>query len=250
MKSIMFGAPMIRALLAGRKTQTRRVLELPLHIADAGATPLHKRTLLAGGTETGIEAPRECWVDPGGTDVFGPGPYLHVPYEKEGDQIVERVRCWYGYPPDQLWVKESWRPGNSGGGIEYRADFDDPPKRRTKYGEMAWGSPRFMAKSYSRLTLTLTRVRIEKLQGITEEDARTEGVAPADDGDGPCRSCGLGGDHQCDPEGSYRLGYRALWDSINGKRGLSWAMNPIVVVLEFTVQQHEAQSLINARTAP
>jgi hypothetical protein len=97
---------------------------------------------------------------------------------------------------------------------------------------------RFMPRQYSRLTLTVTNVRVERLQSISEEDAAKEGRAP-------CKHCGdsgwinssADGGWQCDAWGCGEpdtIWYRELWDHINGPG--SWEKNPWVVAITFTAE--------------
>lgn len=158
-RPILFSAPMVRALLAGTKTQTRRLLPM-----------------------------------------------------KKGAQLRGQLRFAMG---DRLWVKETWthtgigvwtiadaRSGISAGRPAYRAD---EPIEGAKY----WPSL-FMPREFSRLTLHVTEVRIQRVQEISREDEVAEGVEP----------------------GEF---YDMLWDSLNAKRA-PWASNPWVVALTFTVE--------------
>jgi hypothetical protein len=77
----------------------------------------------------------------------------------------------------------------------------------------------FMPRWASRITLEITEVRVERLQEISEEDARAEGVRPVNE--------------QVELLGEYRIGYVKLWDSLNAKRGLGWDKNPWVWAIAF-----------------
>lgn len=208
-RPVLFSGAMVRAILAGTKTQTRRIVQWrPVSPADVSAT----------------RPPDEAQ------------PYTHIPgawlatWEKDdGWQSSMPTVCPYGVPGDRLWVRETWQPlsprsgepiAGSIGGIPsaemataYAADFPQAPH--------SWGPWRpsiHMPRWASRITLEITDVRVERLTSITEEDARAEGItfeaAVAADGAVPA--------------------FRRLWDSINGKRpGCSWADNPWVWVVSF-----------------
>ena len=174
---ILFSSPMVRALLDGRKTQTRMVVKpQPSNEVDA---------------------------------VFGSfafGPPLH-----------ERTSP-YGIPGDRLWVRETWATTKSvqagfNGHIAYKSD---PQEQHTG----PWKPSIHMPRCFSRISLEITAVRVERLQEITEADAMDEGaepvLVPPDGGSAP-----------------HVEGFRALWDTINAKRGFGWDADPWVWVIEF-----------------
>lgn len=118
---------------------------------------------------------------------------------------------------DRLWVKEVFNlvPLMTHM-IIFRADQIHPQSFKFK-------SSLFMPRKYSRILLEITAIREEKLQDITEEDARAEGVMP---------DCPVGyiPAHQAAP---YSYCFAQLWESINAKRGYGWDANPTVKVIEF-----------------
>lgn len=170
-RPILFSAPMVRALLTGTKTQTRRI-----------AIP--KRSI-------------EPMTD----------------------------ECPYGQPGDRLWVREAWRVEGKHtdsyspscieinrahfGRIDYEASIT---WNKSMYGKLRPSI--HMPRWASRITLEVTGVRVERLQDISEADARAEGISRAD----------------C-PDWHATTDYRALWESINGPG--SWDANPWVWVVEF-----------------
>lgn len=195
---IIFSEEMVRAILEGRKTMTRRVI-----------TEAYKSRRKDG-----------CKLVP---DLL----------QRMGD--VGRA-CPYGVSGDRLWVREGWRPlegkwrcrkcgareGQSfcAGGckaywpdVGYRADADLPG---------AWKSSMFMPRVHSRLTLEITDVRVERVQDISEEDARVEGVEQR-----------IAGVSEHGPVKTFRTGFVYLWNSINAKRGYGWNENPWVWVISF-----------------
>lgn len=198
-RPILFSAPMVLAILAGRKSQTRRLVKLPPWLA--------KRH-----TSLGL-----AWPDPG----LGDGGYLNVPHSDDANVSewmwpIERVRCPHGDIGDRLWVRET-HGTVTGNGVRtvYRADGEP---RELLTGRLItglkWTPSIFMRRHQSRITLEITGVRVERLNDISEADAVAEGV-----GNPITRDCKV-------PE------YAALWDKINGKRA-PWDSNPWVWVVEF-----------------
>lgn len=143
-RPILFSGEMVRALLAGRKTQTRRV-----------AKP-RKHTSLLGGS----------WSD---SYVLDPG----------NAQWLMRD-CPYGAPGDRLWVREAWRLSVAGGFVYYRADREHEEctaELAKRDPSLAWRPSIHMPRWASRLTLEVVSIRVERLQDISEADAIAEGVA-------------------------------------------------------------------------
>ncbi len=251
---IPFTGPMVRAILEGRKTMTRRVLK-----------------------KQPYRSPHDnCWEwnGWGGAD---DGPIMAGRF---GQFLIEQ--CPYGQPGDRLWVRETWvelmhtSPGSdmpelcegdklmepatsyvgadgetrwtySGRVIAYRAtskvEFCDGDGF---IGEMAnkedmprWKPSIFMPRWASRIMLEITSILVERVQDITEEDAKAEcsnREAAYDDPDLKYESTcgedrGAGAGYFC-PR-SYVDGFRNLWDSINSKRGFGWDANPYVWVVGF-----------------
>jgi hypothetical protein len=106
-----------------------------------------------------------------------------------------------------LWVREAWR-ARDGDAVEYAADLDEPVRKSTH-----WSSPLFLPRRASRIDLGVLDVRIERLQDISERDARAEGAEPAE-------------------AESARDVYARMWDAVNEKRA-PWSSNPWVWVIEF-----------------
>jgi hypothetical protein len=132
---------------------------------------------------------------------------------------------------DRLWVKETHRINTTLAGyrVTYRADdaerMIDPGKQEQRMlDDNHWRPSIFMRRWMSRLVLEITDVRIERLNDISDDDAKAEGVDPLTDA---CIAARVAGP----PETPHRLEYYALWESINGKR--SWERNPWVWVVEF-----------------
>jgi hypothetical protein len=213
-RPILFSAPMITALLAGRKTQTRRLCR---QANDAALTFVVK-------IDDALAAPG--W--------FG---------DEEGD-----VSFFAGYAPgDRLWVREAWRthkayddlkPGDMGGEESVWPELDRD--NCDAHGRYRHG--RFMPRWASRLTLIVTDVRVERLQDCSQDDAIAEGIERG--GFGSILGWLAYGEanphhqrHFSDP----RESYRTLWDSINGDD--AWAANPWVTAISFDVRKGNIDNL-------
>lgn len=198
-RGILFSAPMVRAILAGTKTQTRRVVRF--------CPPFINHDMW----KTAYQCEDGNW---GWTDADRP---IAATKARPGKP------CPYGVPGDRMWVRETWaadrcydhlRPSAIprsvhfyyGGGIVYNWH-----KSR---------SARFMPRRASRILLELTEIRVQRVQEISEEDAKAEGADLTAGVTGP----------MC---GTYRGAFCRLWDSINAKRGYGWDTNPWVWALSF-----------------
>lgn len=226
-RPILFSSEMVKAILAGRKTQTRRIFK--------GLTP------------PDCIGNHSCVVEDGAAK-------FHL-NERLAMHEGEWTKCPYGYPGDRLWVRETWRPvgpwecRDDKATVQYRADGEY--RRRTGWpsefrikttdGADKWRPSIFMPRWASRITLEITDVRVERLQDISEADAIAEGVepvvftaqdiedTPADTEEGQLlRHLGPG-------QLTAKSNFQVLWDEINGKRA-SWASNPWVWVVEFRVE--------------
>lgn len=193
-RPILFSAPMVRALINGTKTQTRRAVKLTEagHVKEPGG---HRR-----------------WhpADPNAS-----------------------LACPYGQPGDRLWVRETWaKPfdvpdAKLEGRVTYRSDFRESHVLGMVRadGAMAdrvkWKPSIYMPRWASRITLEVTGVRVERLQDISVTDAIAEAVNVHQDHHGKPRTSIY----------SPVQAYRDLWESINGPD--SWDANPWVWVVEF-----------------
>jgi hypothetical protein len=226
-RPILFSAPMVRALLDGTKTQTRRVLK--------------------NGWQPVLNAPHDVvktWFAPPDVPALGVANQWAesgIWAQKNGPQGYNRFLGLAPYRPgDRLWVKETWRtskvadelrpsqlvgPGYSR--IWYEADRDNCDQ----HGKVRVSI--HMPRWASRLTLLVTDVRVQRLQDISEADALAEG-AEAVDRQFDHR---LSNAHKIDLGGTFShvLGYERLWNSINGPD--AWDRNPWVVAVSFTVEQ-------------
>ena len=207
-------APMVRATLEGRKTQTRRVVK---------PAPSLK----------GYRNPQDFKLHPSGA-------------------LMGASKCPFGPRGDRLWVRETWTLCNCKEGccppedkVAYKADY---LKDCHPYGMDKWHPSIHMPRWASRLLLEITDVRVERLQEISEEDAKAEGVSDII----PCPACNGNDDKLmndgccvCEHSGririggelgslyGYRDGFMGLWNSIYGPG--SWELNEWVWVVSFKV---------------
>jgi hypothetical protein len=242
-RGILFSAPLVRALLAGTKTQTRRLMK------QQPSGPVRPWQGPQGGWK---------WV-----------------IENTGHGVSEFFASPYGVPGDRLWVRETWGYRGSlsevtrrwTATVDYMADgqrreieltraqYDALlakgireqkacPKITGDEGSDEWWASRnaysdwltaywkksrpsiFLPRWASRITLEVTALRAERLQSISEEDARAEGVTTE-----PQQGLLNGKPATLYPI-THRQAFTWLWDAINGKRA-SWASNPFVWVVSF-----------------
>lgn len=212
-RPILFSGPMVRAILDGRKTQTRRLIK-PQPQAD-------HLSLMPVSCDL-------CGIMPDGT------PVGTRPAPKRGWMC-----CPYGKIGDRLWVREAWRIDTDGtrqwlAYVAEEAIRDIPPEHADKYGHREavrygdpvhgiWNRPSIhMPRWASRLTLEIVSVRVQRVQEINEEDAMSEGV------DADTRSCS-----PLVRRATMRFLFGHLWNTVNGPG--AWARNDWVWAVEFKV---------------
>lgn len=209
-RGMLFSAPMVRALLDGIKTQTRRIMK-PQPRIDGNWT----RTKIPGG---------------------------EVSYGSERQFIASHPSwCPYGHPGDRLWVRETFAKvdGQTQPWIEtdYRATYTHGDRLGDTLGiKKRWTPAIHMPRAASRINLEITGVRVERLQDISEADAKAEGINcypfRPDDGFPICDGyTHLPDDGKCKLHPTAAKAYRELWESINGPG--SWDSNPWVWMIEF-----------------
>ncbi|AGR58162.1 Phage-related protein [Salmonella bongori N268-08] len=198
-RGMIFNSEMVRAILDGRKMQTRRIMKVQPDTPEFG---LRRIIESSKANENGMY----FWSQDDACGIKARSkPFL----------------CPYGEVGDRIWVRETWaEAGASAPELKlYRANYPDhvpshyenvPP-----VGEIRWTPSIHMPRWASRITLEITDVRVERLNNISECDAKAEG-APTE--------CTLIGD-------KHYPGFRSLWKSIYGEE--SWAANPWVWVIEF-----------------
>lgn len=190
-KPILFSTPMVQAILDGRKSQTRRLVK--------PQPPHHTFSRMKGGHGCEIEVAN--------------GYFMKPPYQSG----------------DRLWVRETWFCDECDPDCAGKENEDECPFNHVGnccYGYKAqyttgwhekikWRPSIFMPKEAARIWLTVTEVRVERLQEISDCDAWAEGIVDEV------------------PFGTAQTLFRELWDSINAKRGYGWDTNPWVWVISF-----------------
>ena len=197
-RPIIMSGESVRAILAGTKTQTRRVILPPFE------------RLWGHGIATGGSGLR--------TDTY----HVHV---RSWEQADDRYTyCRFGGPGDRLWVRETWACGSGvSPRVEYAADGPLSQRRR---------SPIHMPRWASRITLEVTDVRVQRLQEISEDDAKAEGVDGYVGGEGTVSRGALNVEPGYWHPHFFRQGFSEAWDALNGKR-FPWSSNPWVFVVDF-----------------
>jgi hypothetical protein len=208
-RPILFSAGMVRAILDGRKTQTRRKMKVQPH-PDSIVT---------------VEHYHQTVIDRHGD--MQPGPEIFGAHWDDGEH---GLRCPYGQPGDTLWVRESfavqpelWADNHGPQPIHYTADqvigFAGKPDQRQIEDYRSKPSIH-MPRWASRITLCITDIRVERLHEITEDDALAEGVTPLDyAAHHVAAGCGA------------RIAFEQLWNTINGPG--AWEANSWVWVISF-----------------
>ena len=237
-RPILFRGEMVRAILEGRKTMTRRVVNKDI----------------SNQFDIDVDNTVAAYIN-----------------QLTGDSCNPVEICPYGNIGDKLWVRETWgvgsRPDPNEGwvdGLEYKADelfLEDPrgsiqlweahtPEgiELAEYESEAWRPSIFMPRWASRITLEITGIRVERLQEITECDAEKEGMpdevpmspvyCPVCEGRGfrdAYHPLSLGDmEVDCTECDTAKKKFKNLWDSINGRKpGKAWNDNPWVWVVEF-----------------
>lgn len=194
-RPMIFSGEMVEAILAGRKTMTRRVVKIPSWLKKL---------------EPDLS---DAFPD----KAFGVTTCLQVPCS---DGTVQRLRNPWRWPEQsRLWVKETLKPSESG--ITVYKENGCPTFRDGESVQWQWPSAKTVTQGCprwaSRITLEITDVRVERLQDMSSADARAEGVEG-----NPCY------------EISSVDKFRELWDSINSKTH-PWTSNPWVWKIQFEV---------------
>ncbi|QJQ31800.1 hypothetical protein GV829_04525 [Sphingomonas lacunae] len=214
-RPILFSAPMVRALIEGSKTQTRRMLKLRRHKQFSEFGPSD-----TPGYDWHFRRADGCWCDHRQSD-------LPLPYAIG----------------DRLWVKETWRThrrwdAEQPSAIDATRVWHEADERDNcdQHGKVRPAI--YMPRWASRLTLTVTDVRVQRLQDISEADAIAEGVKSSSNGSGVVPD-GYWMDYSVE-QGRIWVrnpikSYATLWNSIHG-RG-AWQANPWVTAISFDVEQ-------------
>ncbi|HBY7665162.1 TPA: hypothetical protein MI703_00410 [Klebsiella pneumoniae] len=236
-RGMIFNSEMIRAILSNRKTQTRRIMKVQPESNQLGL-------LLITDSTKHSDIGKYHWAESNAT----------------GNHVRSKLfSCPFGAVGDRIWVRETWSDVNLDGApaVAYRADdevydlmeneslldedgaFNYQDMRVSKYQFAAWHSDLIsgiegnwrpsihMPRWASRILLEITDVRVERLNAISEKDARAEGII-----DGGCLNCGEPEPCGCaNPEPDATDAFAYLWQSIYGQE--NWNANPWVWVIEF-----------------
>lgn len=215
-RPIIFSGPMVRALLDGRKTQTRRIIKPRPYDREGNTVDINIAS--SASYRRGADGRMYFAFDhPRG------GPLTaYVAHYAPGDRLWAR-EAWFDATP-HMDAPHFW---NRKVPLHYRADGDD-------IGCHRWRPSIHMPRRASRLTLTVTDVRVQRLQQISKGDAAAEGIARCtNDPRRWARYCGLPWERGWfDPVTSFKH----LWSQINGWS--AWDTNPWVVAVTFTVGRY------------
>lgn len=210
-RPILFGGRMVRAILEGWKTQTRRVVVAP-RWAKAAAV--------------------EC------DHAVSPGETAWPWCNRRDGMGWWKMECPYGQPGDRLWVREAWAcwgfwlQHQARAGVMYRADADEHEDAEVR-DTHRWRPSIHMPRWASRITLEVTGVRVERVQDISDADAIAEGVVKVREGCYVVR--GTAQDRAGLGHSEPATAFACAWNEINEARGYGWAENPWVWVVEFRV---------------
>jgi len=197
-RPILFSTPMVQAILDGRKTQTRRVIKPQPELIGFNGNPAMTYCPSTGQT----------WNAKNGKfSLDGVHWIFSIPGMSTGSW-----KCPFGSPGDRLWVRESGWISKSGN--VFTPSLGNAPALEKSDFFFKRIPSIFMPRWASRIALEITDIRVERVQEITWEDARDEGVIAE--------------------RGRTLVSlYKDLWDSINARRGFGWDVNPWVWVIEF-----------------
>jgi len=215
-RGVIFNAEMVRAILDGQKTQTRRIIQ-------SAAKNMQAR----GHEVISHREPGDKWY---GDHVYSMRDRSGVWQDFTNEEFL--AKCPFGQPGDRIWVREAFRVMGCATDVArlmYKASernsFTEstrtvPVASCTKQPSQKWTPSIHMPRWASRITLEITDVRVERLNSISEEDARAEGCA---------------GGHDSIPDYHYSATphehFHHVWTSIYGAE--SWQANPWVWVIEF-----------------
>jgi len=201
---ILFSAPMVRAILDGTKTQTRRVVK-PRGVSDDVAQWLHAMA-------KGVDMP--CPYGKPGDVLWVRETFVLERWDDEPKFTADRPTQ---YNPgdgsewsDEYWLRPHYRATDPAPDLCYEDDENDDGEPKCK-----WRPSIFMPRWASRITLEIVNIRVERVQDITVQDCKSEGVG-----------------YDLNDIG-WRYAFGQLWNQINERRGFGWNVNPYVWVIEF-----------------
>lgn len=207
-RGMIFNSEMVRAILEGRKTQTRRIMKVQPGTPEFG---LRRIIESSKANENGMY----FWSQDDACGIKARSKPFLFPYGEVGDRI---------------WVRETFRVHSRATDVAtlvYRASVRNSWTEQTHRVPVAvcnkpatpekWTPSIHMPRWASRITLEITDVRVERLRDLSEEDAKSEGIIPSAGG--------------VLPGWEYRINFRDLWMDIYGTD--NWEANPWVWVIEF-----------------
>jgi hypothetical protein len=214
MKPILFSTPMVKAILDGKKTQTRRVIKID-------------------------DAPENWKISIAGTSIVRTEPYdVKLPRYAAGDILWVRETWQIGYKEDNPCDINTWTPlqacvpcHRSGEctlieSHPYQYLYKASPETHENYDVLTWRPSIHMPREAARLFLRVKNVRVERLQDISYDDCLQEGM------------------HDYGTDVDTLGAFQDLWQKLNAKRGYGWDTNPWVWVYEFEkISKEEAERL-------
>ena len=220
-RPIIFSAPMVRALLARRKTQTRRLVTMRDERGLGYYLDAYCSEPITAANPRGMSREWNWWT---------------------ADHRCGPLACKVpAVPGDRLWVREAHAGGTPGvANVLYRAGHEEEPSSGPRV-DMRWHPSIHMPRWASRITLEVTDVRVQRLQDISEEDAKAEGVQNDTDG---WIDYLMPSTQAC---ANARGSFDTLWNSLHGPDAS--AANPWVAALTFTVTHANIDASATARAA-
>jgi hypothetical protein len=222
-RPIIFSGPMVRAILEGRKTQTRRVVKPQppegSHLAEVVYYAGHAAARFENETPPLWMWTKRCPYGQPGDLLYVKEAWKHWDWTEDGEPFIaygadDKVAGPFGTPDD--WddrLCDRWAA------LSVRENY----KRFGAARDPAWHSPLFLPKWAARIWLRVTDVRVERVQGIGADDARAEG----------CPDVAVSGAESVSVNALALEWFADIWDSINAKRGFGWDVNPWVWVITF-----------------
>lgn len=226
-----FQAPLVRAFLAGHKSQTRRTLSAARCLVDGHGMSAKRWAAMDFDWDSAT-------IDPGPSPAGNPGPYLKVPSRANGTTYRIYPRPQVG---DRMWVRETWQAFERGWDVYKGIPKARPSNCCVLYaadkvdGDLGWRPAIHMPRWAARIERDIVGLRFERLHDISEADAKAEGVRP------------LGGDFDAwvgregpgdwvTPWPTAKEAFCNIWEGIHGFR--SWDENPMLLVYEFAEARH------------
>lgn len=233
-RPIIFSGEMVKAILDGKKTMTRRVIKSDIGAYDHGHIIKQSSDKSREGSACFFNKPVGCMVTS--------SKLVKCPYGKIGDRLWVREKfnlftfsedMESAYPLKNLCTADEWEDEDAWGRIQKDIIYAESEKAREFFKNDKFRSPLFMPRWVSRILLEITDIRVERLNDISEADAVKEGL----------RILPASGRYVVNPGDQHFGGashdavevFSWLWDSLNTKKGYPWSSNPWVWVVEFKV---------------